>query len=174
MSTSIDIPRPARLWKDLPEERRLAAAEAFWEDEQSVAEQAEVIGVIARQLNFRPKSVIALPVERKVKHTARMGQVSDAVASRLLVAYHLHAQRSMMGAFLDALGIAHEDGLIKDDALTRPEAETLKQAARTLGESYPAEDVRLYFSTLVLQDPDTWGGLGELMGGEEEAGSSES
>lgn len=163
MATSIDIPRPAKLWKDLPEERRLAAAEAFWDDEQSVAEQAEVIGAIARQLNFRPKSVIALSVERKVKHTTRMAQVSDAVASRLLVAYHLQAQRPMMGAFLDALGIGHEDGLIKDEEVKTPAADTLKAAAATLRETFPAEDVKLYFSTLVLQDPATWGGLAELM-----------
>lgn len=163
MATSIDIPRPAKLWKDLSEEKRLAAAEAFWDDEQSVAEQAEVIGAIARQLNFRPKSVIALPVERKVKHTSRMGQISDAVASRLLVAYHLQTQRPMMGAFLDALGITHEDGLIKDEDVKRPEAGALKAAVEAVAGKFPAEDVRLYFSTLVLQDPDTWGGLAELL-----------
>ncbi len=163
MATSIDIPRPAKLWKTLSEPKRLAAAEAFWDDEQSVAEQAEVIGAIARQLNFRPKSVIALPVERKVQHTTRMAQVSDAVASRLLVAYHLQTQRPMMGAFLDALGIAHEEGLIKDEDVKRPEADALKAAAAVLGEKFPADDVRLYFSTLVLQDPATWGGLAELM-----------
>lgn len=164
MPTSTDIPRPAKLWRDLPEERRVAAAEAFWDDEQSIAEQAEVIGVIARQLNFRPKSVLALPVERKVKHTAKMAQVSDAVAGRLLVAYHLHAQRPMMGAFLDALGIAHEDGLIKDEDVKTPDAEKLAEAVRTLHDKFPAEDVRLYFSTLLLQDPDIWGGLGEHVG----------
>jgi hypothetical protein len=163
METSIDIPRPAKLWKDLSEEKRHAAAEAFWDDEQSVAEQAEVIGAIAKQLNFRPKSVIALPVERKVKHTSRMAQISDAVASRLLVAYHLHAQRPMMGAFLDALGITHEDGLIKDEDVKRPEDEALKAAVAAVNEKFPAEDVRLYFSTLVLQDPVTWGGLAELL-----------
>jgi hypothetical protein len=27
---------------------------------------------------------------------------------------------------------------------------------------FPAADVTLYFATLVSQDPDTWGGLGEL------------
>ncbi len=163
MATSIDIPRPARLWKDLPEEKRLAAAEGFWDDEQAVAEQAEVIGAIAKQLNFRPKSVIALPVERKVRHTARMAQISDTVASRLLVAYHLQTQRPMMAAFLDALGVAHEEGLIKDEDLKRPEADALKAAVEALAGKFPPEDIRLYFSTLVLQDPDTWGGLAELL-----------
>lgn len=161
MASITDIPRPAKLWHDLPEPRRLAAAQAFWDDDQSVAEQAEVIGLVARQLNFRPKSVLALPVERKVKHTARMAQLSDNIAARLLVAYHLHTQRPMMGAFLDALGIAHEEGLIKDEDVARPSAEKLAEAAKHVAATFPAEDVRLYFSTLVLQDPDTWGGLAE-------------
>jgi hypothetical protein len=164
MASITDIPRPAKLWRDLPEERRLAAAEAFWDDEQSVAEQADIIGLIAKQLNFRPKSVLALPVERKVKHTARMGQISDAIAGRLLVAYHLQTKRPMMAAFLDALGIAHEDGLIKEEEVTRPTAEKLAEAAAHMAAMFPGEDVKLYFSTLVLQDPDTWGGLAEHMG----------
>jgi hypothetical protein len=154
----IDIPRPARLWKSLSEERRLAAATAFWSDEQAVAEQAEVLGSIARQINFRPKSVMALSIERKARLLSRSGQVSDAVAARLLVAYHLAHQRPMMKAFLDAIGLPHEDGLLGDD-VTPPAQEQLSVAARQLFEAYDREDVQLYFTTLVLQDPETWGAL---------------
>ncbi|MCL4847221.1 MAG: hypothetical protein KJ066_11840 [Acidobacteria bacterium] len=161
--TATDLPRPARLWKSMSEERRLAAARAFWADEQSVAEQAEVIGLVARQIHFRPRSVIGLPAEKKARLLVRMGSVSDAVAGRLLVAYHLDSQRPMMGAFLDALGIAHEEGLIVDEKLEAPPAERLAGAAETLRGSFPADDVALYFSTLLLQDPDTWGGLREVL-----------
>ena len=35
------------------------------------------------------------------------------MAGRALILYHLAEQRPMMGAFLDALGIAHENGLIR-------------------------------------------------------------
>jgi hypothetical protein len=164
MATTTDIPRPSRLWRDLSEERRTTAAEAFWADEQSVAEQAEVINAIARQLNFRPKSVLALPVEKKVRHTVRMAQVSNGVAGRLLVAYHLAAQRPMMGAFLDALGIAHDNGLITEEDLKAPEAGKLAEAAKQVLASFPAGDVQLYYATLVLQDPETWGGLAEHLG----------
>jgi hypothetical protein len=164
MATPSDIPRPVRLWRDLPEDKRMAAAEAFWDDEQSMAEQAEVVGIIARQINFRPKSILALPVEKKVRYTARLAQMSDSVAGRLLVAYHLNTQRPMMGAFLDAVGIAHDNGLITEEKVTAPEAARLAEAARRLSAAYPADAVRLYFSTLILQDPDTWGGLTAHLG----------
>lgn len=155
---------PAQLWKDMSEAQRMAAATAFWSDEHSLAEQAEVVGLIARKINFRPKSVLAMPVERKAQQLARLGRLSDLVAARLLVTYHLAHQRPMMGAFLDALGIAHEDGLINEEHVEKPSAEALAAAAEGIAAAYPSEDVRLYFLTLLLQDPDTWGGLEAFVG----------
>jgi hypothetical protein len=64
----------------------------------------------------------------------------------------------MMGAFLDALGIAHENGLIKEDA-AKPEAAKLGPAAERISKQFAPGDVRLYFDTLRCQDPETWGGL---------------
>jgi hypothetical protein len=152
-------PRPTQLLKEMSEDQRQKAAVAFWEDEQSFNEQAEVVGLIARQINFRPKSVVALPTERKAKYLLRMGRVSDLVAGRMLVTYHLAHQRPMMAAFLDALGIAHDNGLIAEENVRAPNPEQLREAARTLVASFPPGDVRVYFSTLLLQDPDTWGAL---------------
>lgn len=143
----------------MPLEQRASAAAAFWRDEQAALEQAEAVALIARQIKFRPKSVLALPVEKKAKHLATMAQVSDVLAARLLVAYHLEHQRPMMGAFLDALGIAHDDGLIKDESPKAPDAETLDKGVAALAAAYPTADVARYFWTLLWQDPDTWGGL---------------
>jgi hypothetical protein len=154
-----DEMRPARLWRSLPLETRLAAATAFWTDEQAALEQAEGVALIARQISFRPKSVLALPVEKKARHLAGMAQVSDLLAARLLVSYHLLHQRPMMGRFLDALGIAHEDGLIAEESVQPPAPDTLDQAVRTVVAEFPREDVARYFWTLLWQDPDTWGGL---------------
>ena len=84
------------------------------------------------------------------------------VAARLFVSYHLAHQRPMMGQFLDALGIKHEEGLIADDEMEPPSADRLGTAARALAESYAADDVALYFFTLLWQDPETWAGLSDL------------
>ena len=159
MTDAPTIPRPSQLWKQLPQERKVLAAEAFWRDDNAAAEQAEAIATIAQRIKFRVKSVVALPVEKKARHLAALAGVSELVSARLLVAFHLHHQRPMMGGFLDALGIAHEDGMIADENMTPPTAEALKQAAATLAASYPAEDVTLYLSTLMWQDPETWGAL---------------
>lgn len=154
--------RPSRLWKKLSPERRIAAAELFWADEQSTEQQIEAVAALAAHMKFRAKSVVALPIEKKAKYLATLPGVSDTVAARALVNFHLERQRPMMGAFLDSLGIAHEDGLISEENVTKPDPEKLRAAAGELSSKYPQEDVELYFSTLVSQDPDTWGGLAEL------------
>lgn len=154
-----DPMRPVRLWRSLPSDLRIAASTAFWTDEQAALEQAEAVGLIARQIKFRPKSILALPVEKKAKHLAGMAQVSDLLAARLLVSYHLHHQRPMMGRFLDELGIAHDNGLITEESPAAPEIEKLEKAAKALAAEFPKDDVSRYFWTLLWQDPGTWGGL---------------
>jgi hypothetical protein len=156
--------RPSRIWKRMPPERRKQAAELFWDDEQSAEQQVEACGAIATQMKFRAKSVLNLPVEKKTRYLVTLPNVSDAVAARALVNYHLGLQRPMMGEFLDALGVAHEEGLIKEETVVKPESEKLRAAAAHISSKYPADDVSLYLSTLVSQDPDTWGELAEVTG----------
>jgi hypothetical protein len=162
MADSPEIPRPSVLWKSLTPERKQQAAEAFWRDENAAVEQSEAIAAIAIRIKFRVKSAQALPVEKKARHLVALGNVSEMIAARLLVAFHLAHQRPMMASFLDALGIAHEDGLIASENIEAPAAATLTEAARSLAASYPPEDVALYLSTLVWQDPETWGALTEV------------
>ena len=162
MPDAADIPRPSRLWKQLSPDRKQQAAIAFWQDENAANEQDEAIGLIAQRIKFRLKSVINMPVDKKAHYVVGMSAVSEILAARLLVAYHLTYQRPMMGAFLDALGIKHEGGLIADEEMSPPALDALKAAAGSLAASYPADDVALYLQTLMWQDPDTWGALGEL------------
>lgn len=160
MSLSPEDPRPAKLWRLLPSDLRLAAASAFWGDDQAAIERAEAVALIARQIKFRPKSVQTLSTDRKAKHLAGLTtQVSDLLAARLLVSYHLEHQRPMMGSFLDLLGIKHEEGLIADESPVAPAPEVLDKAATELAKQYPAADVSRYFWTLLWQDPETWSGL---------------
>ncbi len=68
MELDLSAFRPSRIWKRMTAERRQQAAENFWTDEQSADQQIEAITTIASHMKFRTKSVIALPLERKVKY----------------------------------------------------------------------------------------------------------
>ena len=60
----------------MPLDKRIAAAEAFWQDENGLEQQAEAVVAIARKLKFRPKSVQQEPIERRAKQLAHLGEVS--------------------------------------------------------------------------------------------------
>jgi hypothetical protein len=149
---------PARLWKKMTVPHRQKAALAFWQADEAVDDQVQAALMIAQQKKFRPKSVLALDDERKARHLASMPNLPEQVAARALIAYHLETQRPMMGAFLDALGITHENGVIQEDDV-KPDSGKLGPAVDTIEKAYPAEDVSLYLNVLLCQDPATWAGL---------------
>ena len=154
--------RPSRLWRRMSAERRLTAAELFWNDDQSADQQIEAVAALATHMKFRTKSVLGLPLEKRAKYLSTLATISDTIAARALVNYHLEHQRQMMAAFLDSLGITHENGLINEEAVAKPDPDKLRAAATELASTFPPDEVSLYFSTLVSQDPETWGDLAQL------------
>jgi hypothetical protein len=152
---------PSRLWKQMTAEQRQRAARAFWSDEEAADDQIQAVLLIAERKKFRPKTVVGLDLDRKARHLASLGSLPDALAARALILYHLAEQRPMMGAFLDALGIAHDQGLINEDEV-KPDASKIPSAAADLAQKFPPEDVSLYLNTLLCQDPATWGGLSDV------------
>lgn len=154
----LDRFRPSKIWRTLPPDRRLDAARAFWADEQAGDQQLEAVLAIANHMKFRARSIAGLTVDRRTRYLASLPAVPETVAARLLVAYHLDRERPMMAEFLDALGVAHDNGLITEE-VKPPDAERLALAAAALAAKHPVEDVRLYFAALISQDPAAWGGL---------------
>src|SRR5881409_2365090 len=153
---------PARLWKRMTPDQRHRAARAFWHDENAADDQIQAVLLISQQKKFRPKTVIGLDEERKARQLASLPSLADTLAARALVIYHLAEQRAMMGAFLDALGIAHENGLIQEENV-KPDTARMKSAVEKISAEFPAEDVQIYLNTLFCQDPETWGGLEETV-----------
>lgn len=151
---------PSKLWRRMTAEQRYRAAEAFWADEQATDDQIQAVLLIAQQRKFRPKSVLALNADRRARHLASIVNLPDALSARALVLYHLGVQREMMCTFLDGLGLKHDNGLIEDDD-AKPDLEKIGPAVKAISEKYSAEDVSLYLSTLVCQDPETWAALAD-------------
>lgn len=159
--------RASRIWKALSSETRHEAAQAFWQDDESPdiqLQQMEALAAIARRLNFRLKSVQSFSSERRAAALAKMTEVSDGIATRALVAFHFAHRRELMAAFLDALGVEHEDGLIASEAgIPAPEPDALGRAVEALRAAFADEDVTVYLRTLVALDEDTWKHLGGMV-----------
>ncbi|HNV03077.1 MAG TPA: hypothetical protein PLE61_07370 [Vicinamibacterales bacterium] len=162
MASSAGPMTPQQVWREMSAEQRLAAARALWADEDSAPQQAEAIQALARQLRFRPQSLLRLSPDRLARHLAGVRAISAPLASRALVVYHLAGQRPMLEAFLAHLGVPHEHGVISDGPTEPPGEDRLQAAAAALLERFPAADVRVYLLTLAAQDPGVWGRLAPI------------
>jgi hypothetical protein len=144
-----------RVWKRLTREERLAAAEAFYEDAGELANAA--VRAIAEARHLRPQVARALPREEQARALGLVLDPGELLASSLLVALHLRQRRPLLRAFLDAAGLPHEDGVLKDEEgapapLSEPAA---KRAVAALA-AFPRHEALTYLNTLWLQDPERW------------------
>jgi len=156
---------PARLWRSLDPEERMLAARAFfahaWGD-PSARREGEM--AIARALRFREEAVRKLPVDRRAGYLAKAVQPPDSLAGSLLLALHVEERRALLSAFLDALEIPHQGGMIADDhALQPPSPEALARATDALQTRFPAREVDVYLASLLALDPGSWDGLAEVL-----------
>ena len=153
---------PSRVWAELdPETKALAARTLFAPgEEKSNREEANL--AIASALRFRIQAVRKLPTEKRVHYLARAVRPDDSLASSLLTKLHLNHRTEMLGAFLDALEIPQENGMIDESVELEPfDAAKLAAAASGLRERFPGDEVEIYLATLVAMDPEIWQGLAE-------------
>jgi hypothetical protein len=147
-----------RLWKRLTREERLAAATAFWrETPQDIA--ASALGAIVRARHLRPQVARSMGEEEKAKSLAGVLDPGETVAAALLVALHLGPRRPMLATFLDAAGLPHESGILKDEDSTPLSESATRAGVKALLAAYPRADIETYLNTLWLQDPERWDAL---------------
>jgi hypothetical protein len=145
------------VWKRLNRDERVAAATHFWrEPAEDVVGAA--LGAVIKARRLRPQVARALPAEEQARALAGVLEPGEAVAAALLVALHLGERRPMLGTFLDAVGLRHEDGILRDEEgdvapLAEPAA---REGVRALAAAYSPEQVQTYLNTLWLQDPERW------------------
>jgi hypothetical protein len=157
-------PTATRLWKHLPPEERLAASAAFFAEPPPELAGA-ALGALVKARNLRPQAARALAPDAQARILATVLEPGEPLAQGLLVSLHLGQRRPLLRAFLDALSLPHEDGVLKEEADSvapvRPEA--AKAAVASLA-SFPADHVRTYLNTLWLQDGGRWEALEAIEG----------
>ena len=164
-SLSLEGLGPSRLWSRLPAEvRSLAARSLFAGDREDKAARQLADLSIAKAMRFREVAVRKLPLDRRVEYLVRAVRPDDSLGSSLLLALHMEHRRPMLAAFLDALDVPNDNGVIADGGKVAPQpAERLAAATRRLVGEFPAEDIEVYLASLLAMDPDTWGALAEVL-----------
>jgi hypothetical protein len=151
-----------RLWKRLEREEKIAAATRFFE-EPSQEVYGSALGAIVKARHLRPQVARSMAPEEQARALASVLDPGEPVAAALLVALHLGPRRAMLATFLDAVGLPHEDGILKDeaDAVTIDDAH-LRGGIKALQARFSASEIQAYLNTLWLQDPDRWSALRAL------------
>jgi len=149
-----------KLWKALTPEERAAAITASMADDENGWVKNTTRATVAGAIKFRPQTVATWPRQKLISEAARLPIDDVSLLSAFLVDLHLGTRRAMMATFLDAVGVKHDAGRIDTEA-TGPvvvDPDRLRDAADDLARLYPVDEVVTYFLTLLLQDPETWGG----------------
>ena len=149
-----------RIWNLMGPERRQAAAEALWSNPELRAAQQQAETLLAKKLKARPIFIRRLPPERKAAYLARDMAANTYLWDAALSAYHFAGHRSMLADFLNAAGIANENGLYETVGSAKPPtSEILEKTIDQLLEKYRKLDVVIYLGALVVQDGEFWANL---------------
>jgi hypothetical protein len=137
----------------------------FLQAEQKPVYKAAIQG-LANQRNLRGVFIERKPpVERFPWMQAALGRsVSDSLASHLLQAWLLGANKPMLCDFLDGMEIKHADDGTVDELPPAPPKEKIAAAVARLLEKYPAETVAVYLHA--FRDMDSavqWPALDEIL-----------
>ena len=148
------------IWNLMGEQRRLAAAQSFWESDEHKPAQRQVEQLLAQRLHARPVFVKKLPAAKKAGYLARDMATLPYLWDAVMISYHFGSHRQMLIDFLNALGIPNENGHYEaGDNVQPPTAEALDTAVKTLLEKYDRTDVIVYLGAAVIQDPVFWANL---------------
>lgn len=155
-----------RVWRQLPQEIRVAVCQFFWAEAKG-AEKQFLFATLAKAKSLREVFVRKSPMERLVNWTATTMSLPDAIVDDMLKQYLLHEHRAVIISFLDLLQIPHSEGMIEEnfDYATLAK-ERVQEAARSLLASADRTGSELYLKYLVLQG-GPWAGIEEVLATED-------
>jgi hypothetical protein len=119
---------------------------------------------VATALRVRPVYLERQP--RPQRHASMISILSrpglDAVAGAMIRAWLVQKQKPMLVDFLNALGIANNEGVVDDLPKTVDDAK-LKSAIETLLAKYPPEIVAVYLNAFNDMNEASWANLKAML-----------
>ena len=140
----------------------------FLQTEQKPVYKAAIQG-LANQRNLRSVFIERRPPAERFPwmQAAFARKISDSLASHVLQAWLLGANKQMLCDFLDALEIKHADDGTVDELPAELPTEKIAAAVDRLLGKYPAENVAAYLHAFRDMDSTVqWPGLDEILAAE--------
>jgi len=153
------IPSP---YRTLPTERRISlVTHEITKNRQS--RDGYIARIVSRGGGFRPEKLRKWPADQLAREVVRHNLESFQDELSLLVLLYVELEPAIQTAFLDSLGIAHENGSIPE-GLEPPFAEASKigVASEALVGKF-GDDARRYLRTIAMYNGEAWPGLASLV-----------
>ncbi len=156
--------RAHQVFASMSPERAAALLEAL--SRQTPAVFAEALAVAGGMLKARPVYLRRLPFERRAEavRKALSRVVADQLAEEVLATYFLECRQPLLEEWLDALGLAHEQGVLEAAAPPQPEKAALEATVKRFragGEDAP--DRELLLRAFAAQHAIDWPDLDALL-----------
>ena len=114
-------------------------------------------GEVAKALKFRPQAIRKLPMQKRAQRARKILATGSKgeLCYELFGTYLVRTKQELVTAFLDATGVAHEDGMIEDVETGIPDPEKIETAVAELDQKFDSDDVTLYLALAAEQWPDS-------------------
>jgi hypothetical protein len=158
--------KPHQVFARLSQERAFDLLSKVKEKLPGVYTQA--VGAACVTLKARPQFLMKQSPEKRAQFVRRALSrfAASSIAEEVLAAYFLEVRRDLLTEWLDALGIEHENGVLKQDNPAEPPLETLEAAVATFRAGADPEDRQLLLEAFAAQTAVEWPALDAVLGAE--------
>jgi hypothetical protein len=156
--------KPHQVFARLSPERALVLLSKVQEKLPGVYTQA--LGAACVTLKARPQFMMKQPKEKRAQFVRQaLSRFAAApIAEEVLAAYFLEVRRDLLTEWLDALGIEHENGVLKQDDPPEPARATIESAVAKFRSGADPEDRQLLLEAFAAQSAVEWPALDALLG----------
>ncbi len=125
-------------------------------------------------LKFRPKFLLKQPVTKRYASVKRAMSRTSAndLAEKLLAVYFLKCRATLLGEWLDLMGLEHEDGILTQDEVPCPETPELEKKVAEFRGGDSDEDRDLLLRVFSAQSAIDWPALDDLLDREDAGGDA--
>ena len=126
----------------------------------------QAVGAACVTLKARPQFLMKQSKEKRA-HYVRQALARFAaaqIAEEVLAAYFLEVRRDLLTEWLDALGIEHENGILKNDNPAQPTRGEIEAAVAKFRSGEGADDRQLLLEAFAAQSAVEWPALDALLG----------
>jgi hypothetical protein len=157
--------RSYQVFAAMSQEQAEAVLDAL--SETSPAAAAQALAAASAALKARAVYLKRLPPDRRAaavrRALARVG--ANALAEEILAVYFLECRKPLLLEWLDASGVAHEDGTLKETTPPEPPPEALAAAVARFRRGDGAADRELLLRAFAAQSSIDWPALDALLEG---------